>query len=219
MKNFDELFLNIKKHRILIAHPQRFVGSCISKILEETGLDVLKGIEDKEQCIFQNQMWKPPYILISEIYFDEKLKTDNPMAKIIILTENKDMEFIHNVRNYVNSLIHTDDAFDSIYEAFRAINSKEFYFSKIFRDYLEKFQITFEDKTNLKDKIKLLSKREKEVLSHLAEGSNGKIVGKTLFISHQTLMTHKLNIADKLSLEGGRKSLTKFAILNRHLIL
>lgn len=43
-----------------------------------------------------------------------------------------------------------------------------------------------------------ITKREKEIIWHIATGMNSVEIGKELFISNQTVMTHRKNIMGKM---------------------
>lgn len=62
--------------------------------------------------------------------------------------------------------------------------------------------------------IELLTKRELEILAHIAEGYMYKEIAEKLFISSRTVETHKTNIMNKLELNNIAE-LIKFAIKNR----
>ncbi len=47
-----------------------------------------------------------------------------------------------------------------------------------------------------------ITKREKEVIWHIAFGKNSIEIGKTLFISNQTVETHRKNIMRKMDVSN-----------------
>ena len=60
------------------------------------------------------------------------------------------------------------------------------------------------------DKI-ILSKREKEILSLIANGKTSKEISETLFIAKTTVDTHRKNMIRKLEFSSGNE-LVKYAI-------
>ena len=60
------------------------------------------------------------------------------------------------------------------------------------------------------DKV-ILSKREKEILQLIANGSTSKEIAETLFIAKTTVDTHRKNMIRKLNLSGGNE-LIKYTI-------
>jgi DNA-binding NarL/FixJ family response regulator len=65
-----------------------------------------------------------------------------------------------------------------------------------------------------KPRKSVLSKRESEVLGHIAMGTTNKQVGEILFISGRTVETHRRNILDKLDLKNTAE-LIRYAIENK----
>lgn len=58
-----------------------------------------------------------------------------------------------------------------------------------------------------------LSKREQEILAHIAEGMTSKEIAETLFISSRTVDTHRTNLMQKLQIKN-TAGLVRFALLN-----
>ena len=58
-----------------------------------------------------------------------------------------------------------------------------------------------------------LTKREVEILTHLADGKPNRVIGKLLHISTRTVDTHRSNILKKLNLKTNAE-LVKIAISN-----
>lgn len=55
---------------------------------------------------------------------------------------------------------------------------------------------------------KLFSSRETEIIQLLIEGSNSRRIGEKLFISHETVRTHRKNILKKAGLHSTAQLLT-----------
>jgi DNA-binding NarL/FixJ family response regulator len=60
----------------------------------------------------------------------------------------------------------------------------------------------------------VLTKREIEILTHLADGKPNRVIGKLLHISTRTVDTHRSNILKKLNVKTNAE-LVKIAITNR----
>ena len=74
---------------------------------------------------------------------------------------------------------------------------------------------TPEDSTTvLENPLAALTKREVEVLTHLADGKPNRVIGKMLHISTRTVDTHRSNILKKLNLKTNAE-LVKVAISAR----
>ncbi len=66
---------------------------------------------------------------------------------------------------------------------------------------------------NLESPLTVLTKREVEILKHLADGKPNREIGKMLHISTRTVDTHRSNILKKLNLKTNAE-LVKIAISN-----
>ncbi len=187
MFKINEILPNVQRHTIMVAHPQLFVSSCVCEFLKEAGLDVLNGISEKAHFLKQNELWNPQFLFIADDFFHESIKVGNPNVKIIVISEDKGLCKLHLFHDEANALIHVNDACDSIFEAFRSINSNRFYFSKEYEDYIHKFGLEFSNTPDIREQIKILSKREIEILACLATGENSKSVSEKLFISYHKM--------------------------------
>jgi len=100
--------------------------------------------------------------------------------------------------------------------AIKAINRGEFWVErKITAKILkEKFQRNFQTDGNGQSSIDSLTKREKEILSHLAKGLSNKEIASALFISDATVKSHINRIFKKLSISRRMEALL-FAIKNK----
>lgn len=68
-----------------------------------------------------------------------------------------------------------------------------------------------EDEENENNPLKVLTKREIEILTHLADGKPNRDIGKLLHISTRTVDTHRSNILKKLKVKTNAE-LVKLAI-------
>lgn len=67
---------------------------------------------------------------------------------------------------------------------------------------------------NPNNPLKVLTKRELEILTHLADGKPNRVIGKMLHISTRTVDTHRSNILKKLNVKTNAE-LVKLAIANK----
>lgn len=70
------------------------------------------------------------------------------------------------------------------------------------------------DKVEIGSSLSVLTKREIEILKHLANGSPNREIGKMLHISSRTVDTHRSNILKKLKVRTNAE-LVKLAISNK----
>ena len=93
---------------------------------------------------------------------------------------------------------------DKVLEAIKTVAKGETYFDE---------NIDFTDVRQKKDK---LTKRQKEILSHIAQGKTSREIANLLFIDLKTVNTHRQNMIRVLHLQG-KNDLVKYAIERKYL--
>ena len=78
----------------------------------------------------------------------------------------------------------------------------------------EEAERILKDYTSGRSKIPVLTRREKEVLSLIAEGYTNPEIAKQLFVSTETIDSHRKNLLAKLNVRN-TATLIKFAIENK----
>jgi DNA-binding NarL/FixJ family response regulator len=145
------------------------------------------------------------------------IKEQNPATKIILISSEVSKEFIAaGIKAGVNGYLPKDSAKEVLVEAIRSVMRGQNYFSQeitdlVFKDFYLKEK---EGKGLPKKKTTELSKREEEVLVHIASGKSLREIADELFISVKTVETHKQHIQDKLDLKNTAQ-LVKYAIDNK----
>ncbi|MCL5023221.1 MAG: response regulator transcription factor [Nitrospirae bacterium] len=141
-----------------------------------------------------------------------ELKRINPDAKILVLTQYDDKEYIARfLKAGVSGYLLKRAVGSELISAIRAVSRGEFYLfssiaSKVVAGYLGK-----EREAAVEDPYEKLTDREKQVLKLIAEGFTHKEIGDMLNISTKTVIAHQTNIGEKLGV-GSRAGLIKFAI-------
>lgn len=146
----------------------------------------------------------------------QKIRKDYPWLKIIIYSSYYAPDLLKKLINLgVSGFLPKSANRDDILEALEATQNNEVYVgshrksddlaikkgseSKFSRERLE-----FQKRLNL-------SKREKEILQHICQGSTSQIIADELFISKYTVETHRKNILRKLDFNSSAE-LVKFAV-------
>lgn len=141
-----------------------------------------------------------------------EIKKLNPDAKILILTQYDDKEYVARfLKAGASGYLLKKAVGSELVTAIRAVSRGECYlFSSIASEVVSGYLNI--DKTAVKDPYERLSDREKQVLKLLAEGCTHKEIAGLLDISVKTVVAHQSNISEKLDLHS-RAGLIKFAIL------
>ena len=138
-------------------------------------------------------------------------------CKVIILSSYDDIKIIQEVMKLgANGYLTKQCAGENILEAIQVVSTGEEYFCNIVREKIFSNATENIDKLN-KDKPQnkiFLSGREIEIITLIALEFSGKEISEQLFISTNTVETHRKNIMKKLKAKNSI-SLVKYAIKNK----
>ena len=140
------------------------------------------------------------------------LRKQVPNAKILILTMHESKEYIAQVvRSGARGYLLKDSAPAELVAAIKAVHSGEVYFSPSVSKVLVQ-EMTDASRSSLNGPPQpTLTDREREVLSHIAEGLLNKQIADRLGIGVRTIETHRERIMRKLDIHTVA-GLTKYAI-------
>lgn len=138
-------------------------------------------------------------------------------CKVIVLSSYDDLKIIKEVMKLgASGYLTKQCAGESIVEAIQFVNNSQEYFCDIVREKI--FNTATKDNIKLnKNKsttLALLTEREIEVITLIALEYSGKEISEHLFISSNTVETHRKNIMKKLKAKN-TISLVKYAIKNK----
>lgn len=146
----------------------------------------------------------------------EKLKTELPEVKIVILTMHKSGEFVSKalcagVRGYVLK----DNALEELIECIELVSERKIYLSHDITGIVVDGFVS-KNRESAETGESAVSPREKEILQLLAEGKSNKGISDLLNLSIKTVETHRSNIMRKLGFHN-ITDLVLYAVRN-HLI-
>tara|TARA_B110001450_G_scaffold46802_1_gene43474 strand:- start:22 stop:660 length:639 start_codon:yes stop_codon:yes gene_type:complete len=131
--------------------------------------------------------------------------------KVIILSSHHEIKIIKEVLHLgASGYLSKSYAGENIAEAVRKVHHGQQYFSESIK---EQMLISFTNKGAGEDTLKSITKRELEILELVVQEHTTKEIGEKLFISNNTVDTHRKNIMRKLEVKN-TVGLVKFAIKN-----
>jgi DNA-binding NarL/FixJ family response regulator len=132
-----------------------------------------------------------------------EIKRLYPQVKVLILTMHRKKEFIHQaLTDGADGFLLKEDPGGELIKAVQAIQKGGKYLSSLLTDALISLAQGKDD---------LLTMREREVLTLLAEGKRSQEIAEALFISVHTVRRHKGKIMEKLNFKS-MADLIKYAI-------
>jgi DNA-binding NarL/FixJ family response regulator len=141
-----------------------------------------------------------------------EIRKDNPQAKILVLTQYEDREYIRRfLKAGVSGYVLKKAAGAELTTAIRAVSRGGLVLDPdVAREAMREHDGS-ETAGRAADPYETLTDREKQVLKLVAEGHSNKEVAELLDISVKTAMSHREHIMQKLDLHS-RTDLIKFAI-------
>ncbi len=139
--------------------------------------------------------------------FQEKGKT----FEIVVLSSHEDIKIVKEVLKLgAKSYLTKSNAGEKITEAIKKVYRGEQFFSE---DIKEKMLVSFTNNEIESENKKSITKRELEVLKLVVKEYTTKEIGQELFISNNTVDTHRKNIMKKLEVKN-TVGLVKYALKN-----
>ena len=205
---------------LILAEDHILVRKGLKMILEEAGdIEIIAEVSDGLEAVKKVEELSPDLIIIdismpnlNGIQATRQIKRKNPNTRILILSRHKNDEYVlQSIRAGADGYLIKNSAPSELINAVYSIYNDKGYLSPsiskiIIDDYFNK-----PENFSGEDKQSLLSEREDEVLQLLVEGHSTKDIAKKLFISVNTVATHREHIFDKLNLKN-IVELTLFAV-------
>lgn len=205
---------------LILAEDHAIVRKGLKMILEEAGdIEVIAEVSDGLEAVKKVEELSPDLIIIdismpnlNGIQATRQIKRKNPNTRILILSRHKNDEYVlQSIRAGADGYLIKNSAPSKLIDAVYSVYNNKGYLSPsiskiIIDDYFNK-----PEKSSGEDKQNLLSEREYEVLQLLVEGQSTKDIANKLFISVNTVATHREHIFDKLNLKN-IVELTLFAV-------
>ncbi len=131
-------------------------------------------------------------------------------TRILILSMHADEQYaLRTLRAGANGFISKGARLEELLRAITEVHNGERYLPEQMSESLGERSI--EDKIDEKSLVEMLSPREYQVMSYLAQGMTGREIADVLAISPKTVDTHRGHLLKKLRLRNN-SDLTRFAI-------
>jgi DNA-binding NarL/FixJ family response regulator len=199
----------MKKIKLLIADDHAIVRDGLRTLFQRTPEFSIVGEASDGDAAVRIAALKKPDVAILDISMPKLngieatrlIKQRDGNVKILILTIHEDEEYVYQIiRAGANGYMLKNAEKKEILSAVRAVMHEEPFFSPgISRLIVEKFikQAKEESVPSLKQG---LTAREKQVLQMIAEGLTSREVADKLFLSLNTVNTHRANLMQKLDI-------------------
>jgi two-component system response regulator NreC len=186
--------------------------------MAESDIDIVGEVDNAEEATQAVRELQPDVVLMdvampgmSGIEATRRIKEANPDVAVLALTMHEDEQYFFEMLNAgASGYMPKRAAPDDLVSAIRVVSQGNVFLypslaKLLVRDYLERSE------SGAQRVADVLSPREREVLTLIAEGLTNRQIAETLTISHKTVDRHRENIMRKLNLRG-RVELVKYAI-------
>lgn len=200
----------MSKIRVFLADDHKILRESLVILLSQKDNIEVVGAAGDGQEAYRKILELQPDIAVLDISIPrlngldlaERLRTELPGVKVVILTMHKSGEFVSKalcagVRGYVLK----DNALEELIECIELVYTNKIYLSQdITGIVVEGFVHNSRDGAESGESA--ISSREREILQLLAEGKSNKDISDLLNLSIKTVETHRANIMRKMNFKN-----------------
>lgn len=205
--------------RILLADDHKILRDGLRLLIQkEPDMEVVDEADNGRSAVELSRTLTPDVVImdvrlpgLSGIDATRQIVTDNPDIMVVALSMHSDNQFVTGMFSAgARGYLLKDSAFEELAVAVRTTVSGQTYLSPeiastVVNGFLNRAP------TNSSNVAYVLTPREREVLTLVADGNNTRQVAEQLKVSAKTVETHRRNLMEKLSIHSIAE-LTKFAI-------
>ncbi len=214
--------MSMKTTKILIVDDHEVVRDGLKNILTSLDNITIAGeAGNGEDAVKMYSTLKPDLVIMdismpgmNGIEATRVIKEKDPDARILILTMHDNQEYLNQIiRSGAKGFILKNTDKEELLDAVRTVANGDNFFSKdisklIIDNYIRTAKET--EKTDAYKEVPL-TKREIEILKLIASGYSNQEIANILYISYNTVDTHRKNIMHKLAIKN-TAGLVRYAI-------
>jgi len=190
--------------KIIVADDHKIFADLISKHLQSKGFEIVSKFYNGLDLLEYDGLETADFLILdlsmpgaTGFKVIKKLTEKNIDIKIIILTTNSRSEDLLELHKLgIDGFVHKSKDLDTLIEAIDIISTGENYYSDInFRDII--LSEEYEETNDLE-----LTPREYEIAQHIIQKYSSAEIAEKLFISINTVNTHKKSLYKKLNVSS-----------------
>lgn len=201
----------MSKVKVLIADDHAMIRDGVRSLIKQNKELVVVGEAQSGRETLEKYHDLKPDLLILDISMPDlngmevskEILTENPAAKIVILSMYDDEDYINRCLEYgVKGYVVKNESGGELDYAIKAVLQGKNYFSRQAQNVIFKKHSQIVAKKKQKEEEIHLTQREREIIQLIAEGLTSQQMADKLFISPRTVETHRANVMKKLSVKN-----------------
>jgi two-component system response regulator NreC len=210
----------MNKVRVLIVDDHAIVRDGVRMILEaQPDIEVIGEASDGREALEAARQLSPGVVLMdiampgmNGLEATAAIRHDLPDVQVLILTMHEDYEYFFEVlRAGASGYVLKGASSDDLVSAIRAVHQGGVYLHPAVAKNLVSDYVKWMEPGEDRARYDGLSDRERQVLKLVAEGKTSRQIAEELFLSVNTVQTHRAHIMEKLGLHN-RTDLIRYAL-------
>jgi DNA-binding NarL/FixJ family response regulator len=209
---------------LILADSNELIRIGLRTVFKETEFQIIGEASCAEELLSQVKNFKPDVVLID--YTSDGFTVDViPAAKaicenvkIVGITPLQDAQtLVHAIKSGVTSYIKKDCSLEEIRNAVDETSKNNTFFCGTILETirLEGINIDSIESVDFNCDPVMLSEREQEIITLIAEGMTNAVISEKLFLSKHTVNTHRKNIMAKLGVKN-TAGIVMYAVKERY---
>jgi len=206
----------MSKIRVLIVDDHAILREGIRALLAlQDDIGIVGEAADGREAVDKARQLEPDVILMDVamplmdgLEATRRIRKENPKAKILILTQYDNKEYVlSSIKSGASGCVPKRAVASELVSAIRAVHRGDsFLYPSVTKFLVEDYLQRVEE-----DPYDQLTAREREVLKLVAEGRTNREIAGLLSVSVKTVLGHRTNLMEKLGIHN-RTELIKYAI-------
>lgn len=206
-----------RKIRILLADDHKILRKGVQMLIDaQADMEVVGEARTGREAIKEARLLKPDVVVmdismpdLNGIEGTRQICEELPGTKVLALSMHKDSVYVREIlRAGARGYLVKDSEDDDLVRAIRSVHRGEAFLSPAISD-----AVLSDYRRHVSNPVDLLTSREREVLTMVAEGKTNKEIAVVLNLSVYTVESHRGSVMEKLNLHNSG-DMVRFAIRN-----
>lgn len=209
--------MQIKKIRVLLADDHKILRKGIRMLIDsQPDMEVVGEAKTGREAIEEARQLKPDIVVmdvsmpeLNGIEATRQICEETKHTRVVALSMHKDSVYVREIlRAGACGYLLKDSEDDDLVKAIRSVHRGEAFLSPAIAD-----AVLTDYRKHVSNPVDLLTSREREILTMVADGKANKEIANTLNLSVYTVESHRGSVMEKLNLHN-TGDIVRFALRN-----